>query len=103
MPLDLTTKADFDGHGAGPRRYAGKGLWYPGRYYDPTELNEPQLTRSVERTYWLVLDAAEGVGGWGRSNCSSSAGFSQGVHVPRRATRCAILHRLRRLWMPTAA
>ena len=57
--LDLTAALDFGGtRWLAP--YAGKGLWYPGRYYDPIEANEPQLTRSVERTHWLVLDAAEG-------------------------------------------
>ena len=59
--------------------YAGKGLWYPGRYMDPVDANEPQLTRSVERTHWLVLDAAEG----GRLGPEQIfiVGFSQGACV----------------------
>lgn len=57
--------------------YAGRGLWYPGRYMDSRESNEPQLTRSVERTHWLVLDAAEG----GRLGPEQIfiVGFSQGA------------------------
>lgn len=74
--LDLTNALDFGGtRWLAP--YAGKGLWYPGRYYDPIEANEPQLTRSVERTHWLVLDAAEG----GRLGPEQLfiVGFSQGA------------------------
>lgn len=59
--------------------YAGGGLWYPGRYMDPREANEPQLTRSVERCHWLVLEAAEG----GRLGPEQIfiVGFSQGACV----------------------
>jgi predicted esterase len=76
--LDLTNALDPGGtRWLAP--YAGKGLWYPGRYMDPIEANEPQLTRTVERTHWLVLDAAEG----GRLGPEQIfiAGFSQGACV----------------------
>lgn len=76
--LDLTTVLDPGGtRWLAP--YAGKGLWYPGRYMDPLESNEPQLTRSVERTHWLVMDAAEG----GRLGPEQIfiVGFSQGACI----------------------
>jgi predicted esterase len=74
--LDLAKGLDL----AGTRwlaPYAGRGLWYPGRYMDSRESNEPQLTRSVERTHWLVLDASEG----GRLGPEQIflVGFSQGA------------------------
>lgn len=74
--LDLAQGLDL----AGTRwlaPYAGRGLWYPGRYMDSRESNEPQLTRSVERTHWLVLDASEG----GRLGPEQIflVGFSQGA------------------------
>lgn len=73
--LDLTDGLDV----AGARwiaPYAGGGLWYPGRYMEPIESNEPQLTRSVERCHWLVQDASEG----GRLGPEQLfiVGFSQG-------------------------
>lgn len=76
--LDLTNALDVGGtRWLAP--YAGKGLWYPGRYMEPIESNEPQLTRSVERTHWLVLDAAEG----GRLGPEQIfiVGFSQGACI----------------------
>src|SRR4051812_25323108 len=76
--LDLTTTLDPGGtRWLAP--YAGKGLWYPGRYMEPIESNEPQLTRSVERTHWLVMDAAEG----GRLGPEQIfiVGFSQGACI----------------------
>jgi phospholipase/carboxylesterase len=76
--LDLTSALDVGGtRWLAP--YAGKGLWYPGRYMEPIESNEPQLTRSVERTHWLVLDAAEG----GRLGPEQIfiVGFSQGACI----------------------
>jgi phospholipase/carboxylesterase len=76
--LDLTTGLDVDGaRWLAP--YAGKGLWYPGRLMDPLEVNEPGLTRSVERTHWLVMDAAEG----GRLGPEQIfiVGFSQGACI----------------------
>jgi phospholipase/carboxylesterase len=76
--LDLTTGLDLPGtRWLAP--YAGKGLWYPGRYMETLESNEPQLTRSVERTHWLVLDAAEG----GRLGPEQIflVGFSQGACI----------------------
>lgn len=76
--LDLTTGLETDGtRWLAP--YAGKGLWYPGRLTDPLDANEPGLTRSVERTHWLVMDAAEG----GRLGPEQIfiVGFSQGACV----------------------
>lgn len=76
--LDLTSGLNIEGtRWLAP--YAGKGLWYPGRYMDPVESNEPQLTRSVERAHWLVLDAAEG----GRLGPEQIfiVGFSQGACI----------------------
>jgi predicted esterase len=76
--LDLTTALEIGGtRWLAP--YAGKGLWYPGRYMEPIESNEPQLTRSVERTHWLVLDGAEG----GRLGPEQIfiVGFSQGACI----------------------
>ncbi|MEO8096977.1 MAG: alpha/beta fold hydrolase [Acidobacteriota bacterium] len=76
--LDLTSGLDVPGaRWLAP--YAGAGLWYPGRYVEPIESNEPQLTRSVERTHWLVLDAAEG----GRLGPEQIfiVGFSQGACI----------------------
>jgi predicted esterase len=76
--LDLTAVLDLGGtRWLAP--YAGAGLWYPGRYMEPLESNEPQLTRSVERTHWLVMDAAEG----GRLGPEQIfiVGFSQGACI----------------------
>jgi predicted esterase len=76
--LDLTAVLDIGGtRWLAP--YAGSGLWYPGRYMEPLESNEPQLTRSVERTHWLVMDAAEG----GRLGPEQIfiVGFSQGACI----------------------
>ena len=76
--LDLTAGLEVGGtRWLAP--YAGKGLWYPGRLVDPLDANEPQLTRSVERTHWLVMDAAEG----GRLGPEQIfiVGFSQGACV----------------------
>jgi phospholipase/carboxylesterase len=76
--LDLTATLEIGGtRWLAP--YAGAGLWYPGRYMEPLESNEPQLTRSVERTHWLVMDAAEG----GRLGPEQIfiVGFSQGACI----------------------
>lgn len=76
--LDLTTGLDVEGaRWLAP--YAGRGLWYPGRLTDPLDANEPGLTRSVERTHWLVMDAAEG----GRLGPEQIfiVGFSQGACI----------------------
>ncbi len=35
------------------------GSWYPGRYWDPRESNEPFLTEAVERCHEAVEEAAE--------------------------------------------
>ena len=76
--LDLTGALDIGGvRWIAP--YAVGGLWYPGRYMEPLESNEPQLTRSVERCHWLVLDSAEG----GRLAPEQIfiVGFSQGACI----------------------
>ena len=80
--LDLTDALTVKNAGGGVRwlaPYATGGLWYPGRYGEPLDANEPQLTRSVERCHWLVLDAAEG----GRLGPEQIfiVGFSQGACV----------------------
>jgi phospholipase/carboxylesterase len=35
------------------------GSWYPGRFWDPRESNEPYLSEAVERCHEAVLEAAE--------------------------------------------
>jgi phospholipase/carboxylesterase len=35
------------------------GSWYPGRFWDPRELNEPYLSEAVERCHEAVLEASE--------------------------------------------
>lgn len=35
------------------------GSWYPGRFWDPRETNEPYLTEAVERCHEAVLVASE--------------------------------------------
>jgi predicted esterase len=56
--LDLATGLEIGGtRWIAP--YADQGLWYPGRFMEPLESNEPYLTRSVERCHRLVLDASE--------------------------------------------
>jgi predicted esterase len=59
--------------------YAERGLWYPGRFMDSIEANEPHLSRSVQRCYWLMHDASEG----GRLGPEQIfiVGFSQGACV----------------------
>lgn len=59
--------------------YADQGLWYPGRFMEPLESNEPFLTRSVARCHRLVEDASEG----GRLGPRQTfiVGFSQGACI----------------------
>lgn len=38
------------------------GSWYPGRFWDPRESNEPYLTEAVERCHAAVLEAGENGG-----------------------------------------
>ena len=76
--LDLAAGLDIGGtRWIAP--YADNGLWYPGRFMEPLESNEPFLTRSVERCHRLVLDASEG----GRLGPHQLflVGFSQGACV----------------------
>jgi len=35
------------------------GSWYPGRFWDPREANEPYLSEAVERCHEAVLEAGE--------------------------------------------
>jgi len=53
------------------------GSWYPGRFWDPRELNEPYLSAAVERCHEAVLEAGED----GRlgSERLVIVGFSQGA------------------------
>jgi phospholipase/carboxylesterase len=76
--LDLATGLEIGGtRWLAP--YADQGLWYPGRFMEPLESNEPFLTRSVERCHRLVQDASEG----GRLNPQQLfiVGFSQGACI----------------------
>jgi predicted esterase len=76
--LDLAAGLDIGGiRWIAP--YADNGLWYPGRFMEPLESNEPFLTRSVERCHRLVMDASEG----GRLSPHQLflVGFSQGACI----------------------
>jgi len=55
------------------------GSWYPGRFFDPRELNEPYLTESVARCHEAVLEASE----YGRLTPERLVivGFSQGASL----------------------
>jgi phospholipase/carboxylesterase len=55
------------------------GSWYPGRFFDPRELNEPYLTESLERCHEAVLEADE----FGRLGPDRLVivGFSQGASL----------------------
>jgi phospholipase/carboxylesterase len=58
---------------------ATPGSWYPGRFFDPRERNEPYLTHSVERCHEAVLEAGE----YGRLAPERLVivGFSQGASL----------------------
>ena len=53
------------------------GSWYPGRFWDPRELNQPYLDEAIERCHEAVLEASEN----GRlgSQRLVIVGFSQGA------------------------
>jgi predicted esterase len=53
------------------------GSWYPGRFWDPRQSNEPFLTEAVERCHEAVEEASEG----GRLGAQQIVivGFSQGA------------------------
>jgi phospholipase/carboxylesterase len=55
------------------------GSWYPGRFWDPRETNEPYLSEAVERCHGAVLEASEN----GRlgSERLVIVGFSQGASL----------------------
>jgi phospholipase/carboxylesterase len=55
------------------------GSWYPGRFWDPRQINEPYLTEAVERCHEAVLEAGE----YGRLGPERLVivGFSQGACV----------------------
>jgi predicted esterase len=55
------------------------GSWYPGRFFDPRETNEPYLTEAVERCHEAVLEAGE----YGRLGPERLVivGFSQGASL----------------------
>lgn len=55
------------------------GSWYPGRFWDPREWNEPYLTEAVERCHEAVLEAGE----YGRLGPERLVivGFSQGASL----------------------
>jgi len=76
--LDLATGLEIGGtRWIAP--YADNGLWYPGRFMEPLESNEPFLTRSVERCHRLVQNASEDDRLGPRQ--ISIVGFSQGACV----------------------
>jgi len=82
--LDLATGLDIGGtRWIAP--YADQGLWYPGRFMEPLESNEPFLTRSVERCHRLVLDASEVEDASERGRLGPEqlfiVGFSQGACI----------------------
>jgi len=56
---------------------ATPGSWYPGRFWDPRELNQPYLDEAIERCHEAVLEASEN----GRlgSERLVIVGFSQGA------------------------
>ena len=56
---------------------ADTGTWYPGRFFDPREANEPFLTQAIEQCDRVVDEAAEG-GRLGRQQIVV-VGFSQGA------------------------
>jgi phospholipase/carboxylesterase len=53
------------------------GSWYPGRFWDPREVNQPYLDEAIERCHEAVLEASEG----GRLEPERLVivGFSQGA------------------------
>lgn len=55
------------------------GSWYPGRFFDPRERNEPYLTEAVQRCHEAVLEASE----FGRlpPDRLVIVGFSQGASL----------------------
>jgi phospholipase/carboxylesterase len=55
------------------------GSWYPGRFFDPRESNEPDLSEAVERCHEAVLEASEN----GRLGPDRLVivGFSQGASL----------------------
>ena len=76
--LDLATGLEIGGtRWIAP--YADNGLWYPGRFMEALESNEPFLTRAVNRCHRLIQDAREG----GRLGPEQLfiVGFSQGACI----------------------
>lgn len=55
------------------------GSWYPGRFFDPRETNEPYLTEAVERCHEAVLEAGEN--GRLTPDYLVIVGFSQGASL----------------------
>jgi phospholipase/carboxylesterase len=55
------------------------GSWYPGRFFDPREVNEPYLSEAVEQCHEAVLEAGE----FGRLTPDRLVivGFSQGASL----------------------
>jgi len=73
---------------------ADAGSWYPGRFFDPLEANEPFLTEAIRQIDEVVENAAEN----GRLGPQSIflVGFSQGAclaleYALRRPGRCGAL------------
>lgn len=73
---------------------ADTGSWYPGRFFEPREANEPFLTRAVAQCDRVVEEASEG----GRLGAERlvMVGFSQGAclaieYALQRPGRCGTL------------
>jgi phospholipase/carboxylesterase len=73
---------------------ADTGSWYPGRFFEPREANEPWLTRAVAQCDRVVEEASEG----GRLGTERLVlvGFSQGAclaieYALKRPRRCGAL------------
>ena len=56
---------------------ADTGSWYPGRFFEPLDANEPYLTRAIEQLDGAVEQAAEG--GRLQPHQIFLVGFSQGA------------------------
>lgn len=73
---------------------ADTGSWYPGRFFDPRQTNEPFLTRALEQCDQVVEEAAE-TGRLGPEHLVL-VGFSQGAclaleYALKRPGRCGAL------------
>ena len=73
---------------------ADTGSWYPGRFFDPLDVNEPHVSEAIQRIDQVIEEASEG-GRLGPSRIFL-VGFSQGAclaleYALRRPGRCGAL------------